>query len=170
MWTRRLSTRVMDPEDFTKCFLAALNNPVVSESLGNLMGNRVREEVQQLHTLLERKDAEIAQLTDKIEDLESRLDQAEQYSRRNCIRIVGLPESDNEDTTSLTMKLINDTMALDPPLELHEIDRLHRVGKAESGTPRGKHRGIIVKFATYRSRARVIKARSTLSGSVSLSE
>lgn len=149
----------MDPKDFTKCFLAALNEPVVSDKLGILFGDRVREEVMQLHAVLEKKDAEITQLNTRIDDLELKLDQAEQYSRRNCIRIAGLPESENEDTTSVTMELINDTMALDPPLELQEVDRLHRVGKPDSQKPRG----IIVKFATYRSRARVFSAKAALS-------
>lgn len=150
----------MDPKDFTKCFLAALNEPNVNEKLGILIGDRVREEVRQLHAVLEKKDAEITQLNNKIDDLELKLDIAEQYSRRNCIRIAGLPESEDEDTTRVTMELINDTMALDPPLELQEVDRLHRVGKPDSQKPRG----IIVKFATYRSRARVFNAKAALSG------
>lgn len=42
---------------------------------------------------------------------------------------------------------------------VHDIDRVHRVGKPNSS---GKARQIIVKFATYRARQKVYKNRSRL--------
>ena len=89
------------------------------------------------------------------DDLEVALDDHEQYSRRNSLRLFCLVESENEDITKRTIDALNESMnpKLSPPLRLEEIDRIHRVG------PRDKpSRPVLVKFATYASRRRIYKA------------
>ena len=151
----------MNADDFVKCFLAALNDPAVSGKLGSLVGEQVQEQVQSFADALKRRDDEIERLSNKVNELENKLDHAEQYSRRNCLRILGLHEEEDEDTEAVTLNFINSEMALDPPLAIDEVDRLHRVGKRDDRDP-VKQRGIIIKFTTYRSRARVLKAKKAL--------
>ena len=98
-------------------------------------------------------------LKKKIELLEMRCDDNEQYSRRNSVRITGLPDSGvGEDTDDIIIEMCS---KLKVQISKADIDRSHRVGKvdtARSGSPRS----IIVKFATYRARASFYKARVKL--------
>ena len=84
--------------------------------------------------------------------------QAEQYSRRNCLRISGFTEDDNIPTDDIVLKLAADTGS---SVTLQDIDRSHRIGNPTS--PKRKvPRDIIVKFSTYRARANFYKARTSL--------
>ena len=92
-------------------------------------------------------------------EIEKECDGLEQYSRRNSLRITGIPESEGNTNTD---KIVLD-MCKDIGLSLtdSDIDRSHWVGK-----PNGlKPRQIIVKFTSYRSRQQVYKARSRLKAS-----
>ena len=83
-------------------------------------------------------------------------DNQEQYSRRDCIRISGIPETPNNmNTDAVVADLCKDIGVF---LDSKDIDRSHRVCR-EGGS---KPRQIIVKFATYRIRQNVYKARSKL--------
>lgn len=97
-------------------------------------------------------------LASKVAVLESKADQAEQYSRRNCLRISGFTEDDNIPTDDIVLKLAADTGS---SVTLQDIDRSHRIGNPTS--PKRKvPRDIIVKFSTYRARANFYKARTSL--------
>lgn len=96
-------------------------------------------------------------LMSRVAVLEKAADQAEQYSRRNNIRISGCPETANEDTDNIVLKMASD---IGCDLQLHEIDRSHRVGKP--GENRTRPREIIVKFTSYRARQKLYKMRVAL--------
>ena len=51
--------------------------------------------------------AEIQQLKAGKSDLESQLDTQEQYTRRNCLLLHGVPEIKGDDTTTESLKKIN---------------------------------------------------------------
>lgn len=164
MTTTRRSRRIssssgslaIEKEDFINGMLAALSNKEVIEKLQTVVVNDLRKEVAYLRCVIEKKDATIESLTKRVDDLEVALDDHEQYSRRNSLRLFGLVESENEDITKRTIDALNESMnpKLSPPLRLEEIDRIHRVG------PRDKpSRPVLVKFATYASRRRIYKAR-----------
>ena len=96
-------------------------------------------------------------LKTRVVKLEEAVDNAEQYSRRNCLRITGIQETENEVTDDI---VINLARSIDVELSLQDIDRSHRLGRPESGDiGTRKPRDIIVKFATYRTRAKFYKAR-----------
>ena len=143
----------IDKEDCISGMLAALSSKEVIEKLQAAVVTDLRKEVAYLRCVIEKKDATIESLTKRINDLEVALDDHEQYSRRNSLRLFGLVESENEDITKRTIDALNESMnpKLSPPLRLEEIDRIHRVG------PRDKpSRPVLVKFA---SRRRIYKAR-----------
>ena len=96
-------------------------------------------------------------LRTKIETLEQKVDQAEQYSCRNCLRISGFNEEPLENTDNIVMQLAAD---IDSDVQLSEIDRSHRVGNPTK--PRLKPRDIIIKFAIYRSRQNFYRQRTLL--------
>ena len=126
------------------------------------MKEEVREEMKQEVTALKSelsvRDEQLSSLRVKTRVLDSQLESQEQYSRRNCLRISGLPEEENEDVVSKTLDLFNSKMHVSPPIQLEEIDRIHRLGKKDPQRPRG----VIVKFSTYRSRKRAMDARKAL--------
>ena len=95
----------------------------------------------------------------RIDKLEAATEAAEQYSRRNCIRVSGIPEENNENTDDIVLDVAR---AMDVNLDVEEIDRSHRIGKPKSTKPRD----IIVKLATFRVRQRLLKNRKNLKTSM----
>ena len=80
------------------------------------------------------KDAIIATLQNelmsasmKVEDLETKMERQEQYSRRNCILIHGLKEENNESTDDRVLTLFREV--LNEEVLLADLDRTHRIGK-----------------------------------------
>ena len=78
----------------------------------------------------------------------------EQYTRRNCLKITGVPEEPNDNTNVLVMTVINNLVLKEneEKITIKDISRSHRVGKFR---PKIRPRDIIVKFVSYRDRARV---------------
>ena len=80
----------------------------------------------------------------KIDDLNTVIDRHEQNSRRNCILVHGVKESENEDTDVVVTETLNEL--LQEKITDVVIDRSHRIAKLK----KGKHsRPIIIKFARY---------------------
>lgn len=114
--------------------------------------------VSALTATIQEKDKTIESLEERVEKLETAVDVAEQYSRRNNLRVSGIQEQQDEDPYQLALDLANQKLKLTPAISISEIDRAHRVGAAESG----KTRDLLIKFGTYRARHRVFEARMSL--------
>lgn len=97
-------------------------------------------------------------LQKRVTKLESAVDAAEQYSRRNCLRISGYEERALENTDTIVFEIAN---AIGVDLDVRDVDRSHRLGKpGTAAEPQTKSRDIIVKFSTYRLRNKFYKART----------
>lgn len=118
----------------------------------------LQAEIRSLKDELKERDVKIAKLERTVGVLLEKNDELEQYSRRNSMRISGLNEEENEDSFELVMNLANTKLALDPPLQPSDIDRVHRTGKPQAG----RQRTLLVKFATYRQRDRLMSKRRAL--------
>lgn len=108
------------------------------------------------------------ELERRVIQLESDTDALEQYSRRNTVRISGLPEVPSEDTDSAVLAIARE---LDVPLTPSDIDRSHRVGRVDdsrAGSGRRRPRDIIVKFATYNAKQRLYVKRKNLRETASM--
>ena len=106
-----------------------------------------------LHSKIASLEQENSNLKKRVEKLEISADNAEQFSRRNCLRISGVPEKNDEVIDKIVLDLAT---AIDADIKLEDIDRSHRLGKPKSrdssdDTP-ARPRDIIVKFSTYRAR------------------
>lgn len=92
------------------------------------------------------------------------LDQQEQYSRRNCIRIFGIIEEESENTDEKVLIVFNNKMNLN--ISKVDLDRTHRVGAVKSdksvSKSNAKHRPIIVKFVSYQKRNLVFTNKKSL--------
>ena len=100
----------------------------------------------------------------EIEILKQKDDAQEQYSRRNCLVLHGIPEKENESTDGLFIKHIKENLGVN--LQPSDLDRSHRIGRTGKTGKNGKqlHRAIIVKFTRYNDRARVFAAKRKLKG------
>ena len=88
------------------------------------------------------------------------LDDLQQYSRRNSIRIEGIPAPDDgekepiNELESKVNNLFKDTLKVN--LVQSDFCRVHRIGRPkEDGTPRQ----VIVKFTNYGAKRRIMSAR-----------
>lgn len=149
----------MEEEEFSRLFLAALNDAAIARKLEETVCGRLSKEIGELREIVKRKDSEIEILNRKINQLENKVDDSEQYSRRNSLRVDGLTGVTDPLTTAVDF--CNDTLKMDPPMSVNSFDRVHHVGPRKDG----KERPILMKFSNYQDRARVYKARSCLRNS-----
>ena len=161
----RLSTE-LDPiggttekaDEFVHLFLHAISNKDIAIKLRAAMRvsqqlTGLQQEVHALRSELASKDAHIKTLQKKVDAIELQQDELEQYSRRNSVRLSGLTEETNEDVAKGVLVSLNNVMCITPPIMISEIDRMHRVGKPEAN----RSRPVVIKFATYRSKRRVLE-------------
>ena len=90
----------------------------------------------------------MSDLNISVKILENQLDYQEQYSRRNCILIHGITETQDENTDDISLRTINEHLELELPEK--ELDCTHRIRNPKSINKRP--RLIIVKFARCNTR------------------
>ena len=129
----------------------------LKDSVANLQNevSSLKETVENLKVELVNRDEHIQRLETIVAD---GLDEREQYSRRNNLRIFGIQERKNgdEDTDKLEIEV---AAKMGVSLEPCHIDRSHRVGKISENP-----RPIIVKFVSYAERREVFAAKKQLKG------
>ena len=124
----------------------------------DLVSAEVHRQIQPLKHQLQQKDQEILDLKKTIVDQQVKLDDLEQHGRRDSLRISGIPEPAEHDNTDAAVLSVCESIQVDPPLQPRDIAVSHRVGRKTAG----KHRQIIIKFATRNVRERVFGARTGL--------
>ncbi|XP_041464605.1 uncharacterized protein LOC121415465 [Lytechinus variegatus] len=96
--------------------------------------------------------------------LEKQLNDQEQYSRRNCVRLFGVPEKENENTNQRVCEIAQQQLGVD--LHLQDIDRSHRVPRrtdpASNERREIKPRAIIIKLTSYQHRQKLLQNRRKL--------
>lgn len=133
---------------------ASLNTRISTVEAENV---RLQEQVKDLN-------AKISKLEQFNNTYERKLDTAEQYSRRNCLRISGVSETPDENTDDIVLKIAREC---DVDLSLADISRSHRVkprAKQPTSTGNIRPRDIIVKFISYRLRSALYKKKMQLKG------
>lgn len=118
----------------------------------------MKSELNKMQRIVDKKDADIEALQRRVDYLEEKLDDQEQYSRRSCIRLNGLDDTEGENTDDIVMDLAK-TMKID--IKRTDIDRSHRIGKKDEA--QSKHRSIIVKFTNYKARLKFLTNKKKLS-------
>lgn len=93
-----------------------------------------------------------------IKKLEQKSDDAEQYSRRNIVRIFGIKEEHQENVQETVISTINRHLHLQISPDV--IDNCHRTGEKTAS----KHRPIILKFIGYKQKQELLFKRKHLKG------
>ena len=78
-------------------------------------------------TLMKGLREEVPSLKNEHEQLKSNVGNQEQYSRRNCHLVHGIPEGQGKSTDCIVLKAINEH--LEEELTKDDIEHTHRVGK-----------------------------------------
>ena len=172
----------MDMENFKSKYLEALEDPdiidryrLIFEPIFETLMLPVTKKLQatidsmaQSISTLKKEAAEkentIKMLKTEVAHLKSTVEDLEQHGRKDSVRIFGLPETTSGTTDQKVLDLCNNRMKLSPPLQLEEIAVSHRVGQvkpAEDDQP-PPPRPLLVKFASRRSKTRVMDARKRL--------
>ena len=129
-------------------FVKILRDNILAPILGPVVKAAVKQAIAA-------KDREIADLRGELKEVRDEMNALEQYSRRNCLDIAGVPETPNENTDD---HVIGVARALGVPLGKPDIEISHRVGRPRDG----KTRKIIVKFVSYRKRQELYAERKKL--------
>ena len=149
-----LSTKKLNMSLDADTFLALLNDDRVKSLFQNMFLDAIsaelksrdekiatlQNEVKELQTVISDMKVEKARKREKVEN---DLDEQEQYSRRNNLRVfLKVPESPEENTTDL---IIDHGKSIGVALTPNDTSRSHRLGKRAQG----KTRPVIVKFTSY---------------------
>ena len=122
----------------TLSVIEALNDAKVLATLKKALAPSTQEIIEavtarvtsHLSIIIKKKDDEITDLKERVTVLETALVTQEQYSRRENLRFSGIPETERDGTTEeVIINMINNEMALNPPITTNEIARCHRVGE-----------------------------------------
>ena len=121
----------------------------------------LKEEVEESKLKYEEIKTENEKLKQIVNTTFFKVDELEQYGRRENIRILGVAErkderDDGEEVVTKVAKALN--VELNPELD---IQRVHRLGKKKKG-PKAKPRPVIVRFASYRKRIEFMYKKSKL--------
>ena len=142
--------------DILDTLVAKVKQTLIDE-LTDVITKKVADALKDTYEFeLAERDQKISALEKKVDDLEMLQDDAEQYSRRNCLVVHGLVEKKDESTDDLLKKFCKDR--LDVIVEDSEIDRSHRLGMHK----KDKIRGIIIRFSNYNTRNAVYQKRKVL--------
>ncbi|KAK3928872.1 Protein unc-13-like protein C [Frankliniella fusca] len=128
---------------------------LVTQALNQAL-NPVKDSIESLHQEVEGLRRELKEKDVQIRELNDKLDEREQYSRRNNLRIFGVKESPRENTD---MEVIKIAEQCGVSIVGSQIDRSHRVGKVGPNP-----RPIIVKFIGYGPRSKIFSAKKCLKG------
>lgn len=114
--------------------------------------NRQSATLKEYEKLFDSLKQENTDLQVKVKGLEQQLDEADQYSRVNCLEINGIPETNQENITEI-VKTIGTTLGVEVAAE--DIDACHRLGPKTDG----RRRGIIVKFVRRQMKEELLRKR-----------
>ena len=106
--------------------------------------------------------AQVAEMHYSINNMEQNLDIMEQYSRRDCLEVKGVPVQDGENTDGI-IKTIGENIGV--PLDDSDISVSHRLRENKPSRPeRSKDPAIVVKFVRRNKRDEFYRARKHLRG------
>lgn len=135
----------------TKIVEKVLKSDILLDKISKVIGEKTAEILKMYHE-------KVILLETKLEKAYEDIDSLEQYSRRNNLRIYGIPETANENTDNVISAICKDKLGVD----VHQgtIDCSHRLGKSENGS-----RPILVKFCSRNIKQMIFNNKRKLKGS-----
>ncbi|KAL8573341.1 hypothetical protein ACOMHN_032803 [Nucella lapillus] len=129
---------------------AALGDPDILELISKAVAAQVveplRKEISGLRKTLTELHSTIESNEQQIINLQDRVDELQQYGRRNYVRITSVPEVKGESTDDVVKALCEQ---IDIEITDDMIDRSHRVGRQPSCRRSPKPPPFMVKVCSY---------------------
>lgn len=152
--------------------VAVMVKQMLHQEISEIVTIKVDSATQSLKSELKEVQDKCKLLEDEVKMLKVKQDDAEQYSRRMCLRISGLPETEAEDVPKLVLDFAN---KMNLNIAPEDIDRAHRVGKPSLNPPSDRNRQdetrgagsrrareIIIKFTNSSARIKLLRGRAKL--------
>ena len=150
--------------------LTSMEERIIAKLSAQLSAERAiidqhHETIQQLetshndmHTRLERLESTCAALSKDNEELKVKLDDLENRSRRNNIRIIGLPEKvEGLHPTSFIDTLLRETFGVEAFPTSTIADRAHRIAMVRKNPADSRPRPLIVRIHHFQTKERILK-------------
>ena len=155
-------------EDSALSFAKQMDNyiktsTVFQDAILKAFNAALEEIIKPLNKEIVSLQSEVKMLKSKLSEASAKANDNEQYSRRNNIRIFGLPETEGEDCYDLVLKLCQNDLEINVARD--ELDRAHRVGKpkdSRDGQTLPPPHAMIVKLAGYSAKMKFFRARRKL--------
>ena len=141
-----------DMETFKKRFAAVMEDETFQSIINKHVETAVKMAVAKA---VSERDAEIRELKEELTEVKMKINDIEQYSRRLCLNVSGIPEAGGESTDQLVTDVAK---MVGVAIEPRDIDRSHRIGKMKQG----HHRTIIVRLTSFAKRQELYDARKKL--------
>lgn len=142
---------------------------MLNDEISQLVQAKVSSATASLRTELDDLKQKYNSLKGELDSLQRKQGDTEQYSRRMCLRLPGIPETQNEDANKV---LLDFAMRLNANIGPSDIDRAHRMGRSneeevESDTKRpgarpSQIREIIIKFTNSDARLNLLRGCAKL--------
>ena len=166
----KASFRVLFDElkDELKCVKKDILDLQQSLSFSQGQLNSSMKRLDHVEKKLQDNDKFFRDTSDSLDAMDSELEYLENQSRRNNIRITGVPEdTQNEkswdDTENIVKQLIKEKLGIQEELVIERCHRVKRSNKGYRPKQNGKEqpRNIVAKFASWKAKENVLrKARS----------
>ena len=179
MFTRSMSHKEVDFVSYVDSKFADLKEKFVEElkedlllSITSLINEQNRQ-IENLNDKLTKQNSTISVLQNNVEvlneqcsklrkDINTKCDELEQYSRRQCLRIEGIVKTRKEKVEDV-INLVKDCFAVaDVDIPDTVLDRAHRIWSVYKYESDQNIQGIIVKFNNFRYRSMFYKNRKKL--------
>lgn len=142
----------------------------MSEDVKQHIYQSTSHDIDAIKTQLETTEKSNKKLRKQLDQQDDKIDDLEQYSRRNCLLLHGISESNNETTDDIAINTIVEKLKV--PIKSDDIDRTHRLGKKKQPHDSAtgdelrdrRPRPIIIKFCSYAKRSQVFLAKRALKG------
>ena len=112
---------------FVNNLVAALQDPRVTAAFGTILDDALKKQ-------LEKRDAEIDTLKARVASLEGIVEEQEQYSRRNCVRVWMDQKEEQADSTDNIIISVAKKMGVDVKMDEICVDA-HRTDETPSPVP-----------------------------------
>ena len=153
-------------DDSPTTFAATMDDYIRNSSVfSKAIASAVQLAVNPLNIKVGCLEQEVEVLKTELAEIKSKANANEQYSRRNNVRILGLPEAEGEDCYQVLLAFCENDLKISVTRE--EIDRAHRVGKVKTpreGQDEPPPRPMIVKLAGHSTKMKFMKAKRNLGG------
>ena len=124
---------------------------------------QTRKELDMMSTIKTKLEAEVNALNTRLTEEQEKIIALENYSRRENLRFMNVPERENENCTEIVYDIIENELNIDAKnCHFHAVHRVGKPRSSEEASSRTYPRPIIARFLCREDRDTVLKAKRRL--------